>query len=303
MFDELQIQFSTDEGRSAFIEQICALIRAQQFDQCEAILMGGLSVSDSAIREVALATPLYTCALHGWPEFMKWVSLAIDTDAMVTAIGCGLHFDGFAGHVPNVPIEPHFDAFWFTDRKFPFSRMPIEELRELSADRGASWNAYVDDTARKLQISGLDALYGYIWPGVENSPFGLDGEMPGADAVAWQLACLLMAQRIHQLVYQAMEVDGSLHQLPLLYVGTPVMAIPETALSAAKIYDVPTEVPLAPIMATPFDNSTYQPVQQGNGHSLRHKILATHGGGDAPAPVVSLGESKGGFFSRLLKRA
>ena len=93
MFDELQSQFSTEAGRTAFIEQMCALIRTQQFDQCEAILQGGLSVTDSPIREVALATPLYTCSLHGWPEFMKWVSLAMDADAAITAIGCGLHGD------------------------------------------------------------------------------------------------------------------------------------------------------------------------------------------------------------------
>ena len=303
MFDELQNQFSTDAGRIAFVEQICALIRAQEFEQCEAILMGGLSVTDSPIREVALATPLYTCALHGWPEFMKWVSLAIDADAPVTAIGCGLHYESLAGKTPNVPVEPHFDAFWFTDRKFPFARMPIAELQELSADRGASWNAYVEDVARKLRISGLDALYGHIWPGVESSPFEPDGSLPGANAVAWQLACLLLGQRIHQLIYQAMEVDGSLHQLPLLYVGTPVMAIPESAYAASKIYDLPAEVTMAPAMALPFDNSTYQPVQQSGGHSLRHKIMAQTDALEAGAPMLEQTSGKGGFFTRLMKRA
>ena len=301
MFDELQNQFSTDAGRMAFVEQICALIRAREFDQTEAILMGGLSVTDSPIREVALATPLYTCALHGWPEFMKWVSLAIDADAPVTAIGCGLHYESLAGQMPNVPMEPHFDTFWFTDRKFPFTRMRIAELQELSADRGASWNAYVEDTARKVRMTGLDALFGYVWPGVESSPFGQDGELPSTNAVAWQLACLLMAQRIHQLIHQAMEVDGSLHQLPLLYVGTPVMAIPETAFAASKIYDLPIEMPMAPAMALPFDNSTYQPVQQGSGHSLRHKIMAHHDGAEVMPHAE--GQGKNSFFSRLLKRA
>ena len=301
MFDELQNQFSTEAGRTAIVEQICALIRARDFDQCEAILMGGLSVTESPIREVALATPLYTCALHGWPEFMKWVSLAIDADAPVTAIGCGLHYESHAGQVPNAPSEPHFDTYWFTDRKFPFSRMPIAELQELSADRGASWNAYIEDKSRKLRISGLDALFGYVWPGVEHSPFGMDDDVPSADAVAWQLACLLLGQRIHQLIYQAMEAEGSLHQLPLLFVGTPVMAISESAFAAAKIYELPVETKIAPAMVMPFDNSTYQPVQQSGGHSLRHKILAQHDGSD-PTPAA-VGTAKTGFFSRLLKRA
>ncbi len=303
MFDELQNQFSTDAGRIAFVEQICALIRAQEFEQCEAILMGGLSVTDSPIREAALATPLYTCALHGWPEFMKWVSLAIEADAPVTAIGCGLHYDSLSGQSPNVPMEPYIDAYWFTDRKFPFTRMPITELQELSADRGASWNAYVEDAARKLRISGLDALYGHIWPGVESSPFSPDGAVPSANAVAWQLGTLLLGQRIHQLIYQAMEVDGSLHQLPLLYVGTPLMAIPESAYAASKIFEVPAEMTMPQAMAMPFDNSTYQPVQQSGGHSLRQKIMAQNDAVEAGAPIVEQTAGKSGFFSRLLKRA
>jgi hypothetical protein len=303
MFDELQNQFSTDAGRVAFIEQICTLIRAQEFEQCEAILMGGLSVTDSPIREAALATPLYTCALHGWPEFMKWVSLALEADAPVTALGCGLQYEGISGQIPGVPMEPHFDAFWFTDRKFPFSRMPIAELQELSADRGASWNSYIEDVSRKVRITGLDALFGHIWPGVECSPFAPDGAVPTADAVAWQLACLLMGQRIHQLIYQAMEVDGSIHQLPLLYVGTPMMAIPESAYSASKIYEVPVEMTMSPAMAMPFDNSTYQPVQQNGGHSLRHKIMAQPDAVESAAPMAEPAGGKGGFFSRLLKRA
>lgn len=302
MFDELQSQFSTEAGRMAFVEQICALIRTQQFDQCEAILMGGLSVTDSPIREVALATPLYNCTLHGWTEFMKWVSLAIETDAQVSAIGCGLRNEGFSGLAPNMPVEPHFDTYWFTDRKFPFSRMPIEELRELSADRGASWNAYIEDVARKLRISGLEALYGHIWPGVESSPFGPDGIPPDAHAVAWQLACLLMAQRIHQLVANAMATEGSLHQLPMLYVGTPVMMIPESAFAAATIFDLPKDLPAPTAMAVPFDNSTYQPVSQGSGHSLRHKILA-HTDGSVPAQGDHAGIKSAGLFARLLKRA
>lgn len=303
MFDELQTQFSTDAGRLAFVEQICSLIRTQQFDHCEAILMGGLSVTDSPLREVALATPLYSCGLAGWPEFMKWVSLAIDADAPVSAIGCGLHNGGFSGLVPNAPLEPHFDVYWFTDRKFPFSRMPIAELQDLSADRGASWNAYIEDAARKVRMTGLDALFGCIWPGVVHSPFGLDGELPRAEAVAWQLGCLLLAQRIHQLIYHVMETEGSLHQLPLLYVGTPNMNIPESAFAAATIYDVPADVPSVPVAAVPFDNSTYQPVQQGGGHSLRHKIMA-QGDGVEPMPSArDVSGGKGGLFARFLKRA
>ncbi len=302
MFDELQSQFATSAGRHAFVEQMCALIRTQQFDQCEAILQGGLSVTDSPLREIALATPLYNCGLLGWSDFMKWVALAIETDAPITAIGCGLHKDSHAGLEANSPAEPHLDVFWFTDRKFPFTRISIEELQELSADRGASWGSYVEDAARKLRVTGLDALYGHIWPGVELSPFGRDGELPHANAVAWQLACLLFAQRVHQLIYQACLADGTLHGLPLLFVGTPAMAVPESAFAAGRMYEIPAEIPASAATALPFDNATYQPVQQGgSGHSLRHKILGSHdeGGPDLAAPTAP----RGGFFGRLLKRA
>ncbi len=297
MFDELQSQFSTESGRLAFGEQIAALIRLRNFDQCEAILTGGLSVTDSALREVALATPLYHCDLIGWADFMKWVSLAMGTEAAVTAIGCGLNFSATASQSGG---EPLLDVFWFTDRKFPFSRMPLDELQELCGVRGASWADYIEDSARKLRVTGLDALYNCLLPGVAHSPFGLDGDVPDADAVAWYLSCLLFGQRLHQLMHQAMGSEGSVDAVPMLFVGTPMLSIPEAVFAPSHAYNMPVEAPLAIDRHEVYDNKTYQPIASGNGtHSLRHKILA-HVANDEPvvAPVKS-----SGFFGRLLKRA
>lgn len=296
MFDELQSQFSTDAGRLAFAEQIASLIRARNFEQCEAILNGGLSVTDSPLREVALATPLYQCDILGWTDFMKWVSLAMSAEAPVSAIGCGLNYAAMAGF----QSEPLLDVFWFTDRKFPFSRMPMDELQELCGVRGASWADYIEDSARKLRVTGLDELYAGLLPGVANSPFGLDGDVPSADAIAWQLSCLLFAQRLHQLMHQAMGSEGSVDAVPMLFVGTPALSIPEAVFAPSHAYIMPVEPVLAIDRNEDYDNSTYQPVASGGStHSLRHKILANVAHDE---PVAAIAKN-GGFFGRLLKRA
>ena len=185
---------------------------------------------------------------------------------------------------------------------------------------GAEWQGGMADIDNLLSITGLEQVYGVVYPLVET--VGAAAEPDPLDADAMRLGAAFVAVRVHQAVARAITLLGLPRRLTVIvgsnesypFYDAPVVSAAEsvefvhTAVEDAPVEDASVEeAPVESGAVEPENDELAEPeagdddntVVQLSGASLRQRI-GQQPGGVAPAPQPAAAPV--GLLRRLFAR-
>lgn len=332
--------FADDNDVRDFDLQIQNLLRLDRADEAAAILetaLGELDRTGHRLAESCLACPVAGIEITGWDALAARIAGLDRFGAPITALGIDISWPGHVGLEPDTDgcLAPHLETNYYSDSAFPFTTAGRDALLAGYGPYGAEWQGGMAEIDTLLGTSGLEHLYGAIFPLVESVAADPDPEPLDADAM--RLGAAFVAVRLHQAVARAIRLHGlprplavivgsnesyPFYDAPVVDIGesrTFVRAAPEPVTTDAAPTGATTgddgadelrlEEPLAiddepqidePVDAVAADdNGDDDHVVQISGASLRHRLVQQQAAGN---PASQPAAAAGGLLRRLFAR-
>ena len=314
------ILFADENDVRDFDLQIQNLLRLGRADEAAAILetaLGELDRTGHRIAELCLACPVEAIGITGWDALAARIAGLDRPGAPITALGIDISWPGHVGLEPDAGgcLAPHLETNYYSDSAFPFTAAGRDALLAGYGPYGAEWQGGMAEIDNLIGTSGLEHLYGAVFPLVENVAANPDPEPLDADAM--RLGAAFVAVRLHQAIARTIRLHGLPGPLAVI-VGSnesyPFYDAPvATAAESQEFVRVAiAEKPVEPIQDAPdqpfaFDDIAPQPDEDGDdnrvvqisGASLRQRLGQQNAAASRSSQPVA---AAGGLLRRLFAR-
>lgn len=217
---ELQRVFATEEGETAWTQDMHALFGAGAFDEAEALLAEALTALDTELAWTCLELPREAVVLSGWEEMGE--AIAMHEGDPVTGVTIAISNESDRDFEKGQVHHPYVMLGIYTDEAYAFSKAVHWELLDECHAETPRWAGREEDIEVHMDIEGLDMLNTKLAHHKQRHFFrdGVDGVGPVAAPlryVEFVLGCWWRALRWHQAVATECAIRG----LPR---GVPVVA-------------------------------------------------------------------------------
>jgi hypothetical protein len=212
---ELQKVFATEEGETAWTQDLHALFGAGAFDEAEALLAEALTALDSELAWSCLELPREAVVLSGWEEM--GAAIAMHEGDPVTGITIAIANEGDRDFEKGQVHRPYVLLGIYTDEAFDFSGAVHWQLLDECHAEVPQWAGKEEDIEIHMDIDGLDLLNTKLVHHKQRH-FFRDGAPAGAPRpyVEFVLACWWRALRWHQAVGTECAIRGLPRAIPVV---------------------------------------------------------------------------------------
>lgn len=227
---ELQKAFATEEGETAWTQDMHALFGAGAFDEAEALLAEALTALDTELGWTCLELPREAVVLSGWEELGE--AIEMHEGDPVTGVTIAIANESDRDFEKGQVHHPYVLLGIYTDEAYAFSNTVHWELLDECHAEMPGWAGKEEDIEVHMDIDGLDLLNTKLAHHKQRH-FFRDGDPAVAPRpyVEFVLACWWRALRWHQAVATECAIRGLPRAIPV--VGGMVDMRPE----AVAIHD------------------------------------------------------------------
>jgi hypothetical protein len=318
MSQNLQQIFVSEAGEAAYVREIAAMIRAEQFPQAEAKLLGDLSRLSSTLSDVCAASPAALVTISGWDEVFAGVE-HYEGDP-ITAIGVDMWNEDEIVLTKQDAYEPGLTVSFYSDASFPFSTSSRDEIIAENSSEFTSWQGQGEDIEAYIEIDGIADLncallnhksrIFYRQPQSELESDVEDAPPPPTAApteyVAFVLASWLRVLRFHQAIRAQLNGQGLPSTIPVILGTHNIKPYLGSALYPQKVIQV-ARAEVAELSIKIKRTEQLEP-ELSTGSLLRKRMLEpavteplVAASFDVPE-IVEVAEAPRGFFARLFRR-
>ena len=312
--------FADENDVRDFDLQIQNLLRLGRADEAAAILeaaLGELDQGGHRVAQLCLACPVEGIEITGWDALAARIAGLDRPGAPITGLGIDISWPGHVGLEPDTDgcLAPHIETNYYSDNAFAFTSAGRDALLAGYGPYGAEWQGGMAEIDTLLGVSGLDRVYGEVYPLVENVPANPDPDPLDADAM--RLGAAFVAVQLYQAVTRAIRLQGLPRPLAVIvgsnesypFYDAPVVSAAE---SQECVRVAIAEEPVEPVQDAPdqpcdFGDDVPQPdeddddnhVVQISGASLRQRLGQQNAAASPSAQPVA---AAGGLLRRLFAR-
>ncbi len=212
---QLQTVFATEEGETAWTQDMHALFGAGAFDEAEALLAEALTALDTELAWTCLELPREAVVLSGWEEMGE--AIAMHEGDPVTGITIAIANEGDRDFQKGALHHPYVLLGIYTDEAYQFSRAVHWQLLDECHAELPGWAGKEEDIEIHMDIDGLDGLNTRLVHHKQRH-FLRDGEPAAAPLryVEFVLGCWWRALRWHQAVATECAVHGLPRAIPVI---------------------------------------------------------------------------------------
>ena len=206
---ELQTVFASEDGETAWTQDMHALFGAGAFDEAEALLAEALTALDTELAWTCLELPREAVVLSGWEEMTE--AIAMHEGDPVTGLTIAIANESDRDFEKGQVHRPYVVLGIYTDDAFAFSAAVHWELLDQCHAEMPDWAGKEEDIEVHMDIDGLDLLNTRLAHHKQRHFFR--DEAPAAAPrgyVEFVIACWWRALRWHQ----AVATECTIHGLP-----------------------------------------------------------------------------------------
>jgi hypothetical protein len=212
---ELQQVFATEEGETAWTQDLHALFGAGAFDEAEALLAEALAALDSELGRACLELPREAVVLSGWEEMGE--AIAMHEGDPVTGVTIAIANESDRDFEKGQVHRPYVLLGLYTDEAFAFSSAVHWQLLDECHAEMPQWAGQEEDIEVHMDIDGLELLNTKLAHHKQRH-FFRDGASAPAPLryVEFVLACWWRALRWHQAVATECAIHGLPRAIPVV---------------------------------------------------------------------------------------
>ena len=216
---ELQRVFATQEGETAWAQDMHALFGAGAFDEAETLLAEALTALDSELAWTCLELPRYAVVLSGWEEMGE--AIEMHEGEPVTGVTIAIANESDRDFEKGRLHRPYVLLGIYTDEAYAFSSKVHWELLDECHAETPEWAGKEEDIEVHMDIDGLDVLNTKLAHHKQRHFFRdeIDGKGPSAAPrpyVEFVLASWWRALRWHQAVATECAKRGLPRAIPVV---------------------------------------------------------------------------------------
>jgi hypothetical protein len=212
---ELQNVFATEQGETAWTQDMHALFGAGALDEVEALLAEALTALDSELAWTCLELPREAVVLSGWEELGE--AIAMHEGEPVTGVTIAIANESDRDFEKGQVHHPYVLLGIYTDEAFAFSEAVHWELLDQCHAETPAWAGCEEDIEVHMDIDGLDGLNTRL-AHHKHRHFFRDDNPPVAPLpyVEFVLGCWWRALRWHQAVATECAIHGLPRMVPVV---------------------------------------------------------------------------------------
>ena len=212
---ELQTAFATEEGETAWTQDMHALFGAGAFDEAETLLAEALTALDSELGWLCLELPREAVVLSGWEELAEAIEL--HEGDPVTGVTVAIANESDRDFEKGQVHHPYVLLGIYTDEAYAFSSTVHWELLDECHAEMPGWAGKEEDIEVHMDIDGLDLLNTKLAHHKQRH-FFRDGNPAVAPRpyVEFVLGCWWRALRWHQAVATECAIRGLPRAIPVV---------------------------------------------------------------------------------------
>lgn len=212
---ELQRVFATQEGETAWTQDMHALFGAGALDEAEAMLAEALTALDSELAWSCLELPREAVVLSGWDELAE--AIAMHEGEPVTGVTIAIANEGDRDFEKGQVHHPYVLLGIYTDDAYAFSSAVHWQLLDECHAEMPAWAGCEEDIEVHMDIDGLDPLNTRLVHHKQRH-FFREGEPAAAPLryVEFVLGCWWRALRWHQAVATECAIRGLPRAIPVV---------------------------------------------------------------------------------------
>lgn len=212
---ELQKVFATQDGETAWTQDMHALFGAGALDEAEALLAEALTALDSELAWSCLELPREAVVLSGWDELAE--AIAMHEGEPVTGVTIAVANEGDRDFQKGEVHHPYVLLGIYTDDAFAFSSAVHWQLLDECHAEMPAWAGREEDIEVHMDIDGLDALNTRLVHHKQRHFFREGATVPAPlRYVEFVLGCWWRALRWHQAVATECAIRGLPRAIPVV---------------------------------------------------------------------------------------
>lgn len=212
---ELQKAFATEEGETAWTQDMHALFGAGAFDEAEALLAEALTALDTELAWTCLELPREAVVLSGWEELGE--AIEMHEGDPVTGVTIAIANESDRDFEKGQVHHPYVLLGIYTDEAYAFSRTVHWELLDECHAELPGWAGKEEDIEVHMDIDGLDLLNTKLAHHKQRHFFRDDNPIAAPKPyVEFVLGCWWRALRWHQAVATECAIRGLPRAIPVI---------------------------------------------------------------------------------------
>ena len=212
---ELQKAFATEEGETAWTQDMHALFGAGAFDEAEALLAEALTALDTELAWTCLELPREAVVLSGWDELGE--AIEMHEGDPVTGITIAIANESDRDFEKGQVHRPYVLLGIYTDEAYAFSSTVHWELLDECHAEMPAWAGNEEDIEVHMDIDGLDLLNTRLAHHKQRHFFRDDNPAVAPKPyVEFVLGCWWRALRWHQAVATECAIRGLPRAIPVV---------------------------------------------------------------------------------------